>query len=39
MNMALKVLILVLAVIGVIALIGVLSMWMMHAGMMGGRMM
>ena len=39
MNLAKNVLILVLAVIGAIALIGVLSMWLMHGMMMGPGMM
>jgi hypothetical protein len=39
MNQSTNVLILVLAVIGAIALVGVLGMWLMHGMMMGPSMM
>lgn len=39
MNRAFKLLVIVLAVIGAIALVSLLGMWVMHLTMMGERMM
>ena len=39
MNIGLKILVLVLAIIGAIAVVAVLAMWLMHVSMMRGDMM